>query len=25
VEAFEDYQSGKLGVIPANAIQPHRA
>ena len=25
VEAFEDFQSGKLGVIPANAIQPHRA
>ena len=25
VEAFEDFQSGQLGVIPANAIQPHRA
>ena len=24
VEAFEDFQAGKLGVIPANAIQPHR-
>lgn len=24
VEAFEDYQAGRLGQIPANAIQPHR-
>ncbi len=24
VEAFEDYQAGRLGVIPADAIQPHR-
>ena len=25
VEAFEDYQSGRFGRIPPNAIQPHRA
>ncbi len=25
VEAFEDYQAGRLGTIPADAIQPHRA
>jgi len=24
-EAFEDYQKGRLGTVPANAIQPHRA
>lgn len=24
VEAFEDYEAGRLGVVPANAIQPHR-
>ena len=24
VEAFEDYQAGRLGQVPANAIQPHR-
>ncbi len=24
MEAFEDYQAGRLGRIPANAIQPHR-
>jgi len=24
VEAFEDYQAGRLGTIPAGAIQPHR-
>ncbi|MDP2013630.1 MAG: pirin-like C-terminal cupin domain-containing protein [Actinomycetota bacterium] len=24
VEAFEDFQAGRLGVIPADAIQPHR-
>lgn len=24
VEAFEDYQAGRLGTIPSNAIQPHR-
>lgn len=23
-EAFEDYQKGRLGSVPANAIQPHR-
>jgi hypothetical protein len=23
-EAFEDYQKGRLGSIPANGIQPHR-
>jgi len=25
IEAFEDYQAGRLGTIPADAIQPHRA
>ena len=25
MEAFEDYQSGRFGAIPANAIQPYRA
>ena len=25
MEAFEDYQSGRFGQIPANAIQPHRS
>ncbi|MBI1349505.1 MAG: pirin family protein [Actinomycetales bacterium] len=25
IEAFEDYQAGRLGVVPADAIQPHRA
>jgi redox-sensitive bicupin YhaK (pirin superfamily) len=25
VEAFEDYQAGRLGTVPADAIQPHRA
>ncbi|MFA7322903.1 MAG: pirin family protein [Candidatus Nanopelagicales bacterium] len=25
VEAFEDFQAGRLGTIPADAIQPHRA
>jgi redox-sensitive bicupin YhaK (pirin superfamily) len=24
IEAFEDYQAGRLGRVPANAIQPHR-
>ena len=24
-EAFDDYQKGRLGTVPANAIQPHRA
>jgi len=24
IEAFEDYQAGRLGIIPPNAIQPHR-
>ena len=24
VEAFEDYQAGRLGSVPANAIQPFR-
>ena len=24
MEAFEDYQAGRLGTIPADAIQPHR-
>jgi redox-sensitive bicupin YhaK (pirin superfamily) len=24
VEAFEDYQAGRLGTVPADAIQPHR-
>ncbi|MCM3882642.1 pirin family protein [Frankia sp. R82] len=24
VQAFEDYQAGRLGVIPANALMPHR-
>lgn len=23
-EAFEDFNAGRLGVVPANAIQPHR-
>jgi redox-sensitive bicupin YhaK (pirin superfamily) len=23
-EAFDDYQAGRLGTVPANAIQPHR-
>jgi redox-sensitive bicupin YhaK (pirin superfamily) len=25
MEAFEDYQAGRLGIVPADAIQPHRA
>ncbi|HAN70465.1 MAG TPA: pirin, partial [Actinobacteria bacterium] len=25
VEAFEDYQAGRLGTVPADAIQPHRS
>ena len=25
IEAFEDYQSGRFGRIPTDAIQPHRA
>jgi quercetin 2,3-dioxygenase len=25
IQAFEDYQAGRLGVIPADAIMPHRA
>ena len=25
LQAFEDYQSGKLGVVPAGALQPHSA
>ena len=25
IQAFEDYQAGRFGHIPANAIQPHRA
>jgi redox-sensitive bicupin YhaK (pirin superfamily) len=24
IEAFEDYQAGRLGTVPAGAIQPHR-
>jgi len=24
-EAFEDFNAGRLGVVPANAIQPHRS
>ncbi len=24
IEAFEDFQAGRLGTVPANAIQPHR-
>jgi redox-sensitive bicupin YhaK (pirin superfamily) len=24
VQAFEDYQAGRLGIVPADAIQPHR-
>ena len=24
IQAFEDYQAGRLGTIPADAIQPHR-
>jgi hypothetical protein len=24
IEAFEDYQAGRLGVIPPHAIQPFR-
>ena len=24
MEAFEDYQKGRLGTVPANALQPHR-
>jgi len=24
IEAFEDFQKGRFGHIPANAIQPHR-
>ena len=24
-EAFEDFQKGRLGIVPANAIQPHRS
>ena len=24
MEAFEDFQAGRLGTVPANAIQPHR-
>jgi redox-sensitive bicupin YhaK (pirin superfamily) len=24
IEAFEDYQAGRLGRVPADAIQPHR-
>lgn len=24
VEAFEDFQAGRLGTVPADAIQPHR-
>jgi len=24
MEAFDDYQAGRLGTVPANAIQPHR-
>jgi quercetin 2,3-dioxygenase len=23
IQAFEDYQSGKFGVIPPNALMPH--
>jgi hypothetical protein len=23
IKAFEDYQSGRLGTIPADAIMPH--
>lgn len=25
MQAFEDYQSGKLGKVPANALQPYKA
>jgi redox-sensitive bicupin YhaK (pirin superfamily) len=25
IQAVEDYQAGRLGVIPADAIMPHRA
>ena len=25
MQAFDDYQAGRLGTVPANAIQPHRA
>jgi len=25
IQAFDDYQSGAFGQVPANAIQPHRA
>ncbi len=25
IEAFEDFQAGRLGQVPANAIQPHRS
>ena len=25
MEAFEDFQAGRLGTVPANAIQPHQA
>jgi len=24
IEAFEDFQAGRFGHIPADAIQPHR-
>jgi hypothetical protein len=24
IEAFEDFQAGRLGTVPAGAIQPHR-
>ncbi len=24
IEAFEDFQSGKFGQIPPNALKPHR-
>ena len=23
-EAFEDFQAGRLGRVPADAVQPHR-
>jgi len=25
IQAFEDYEAGRLGTVPANAIQPHRS
>ncbi|MDI1290056.1 MAG: pirin-like C-terminal cupin domain-containing protein, partial [bacterium] len=25
MEAFEDFQKGRLGTVPAGALQPHRS